>query len=216
VQRIVQSRTGVRVEAGGLTFFGRRAIVAMAPVLAGRIRFEPDLPELRDQLMQRAPMGTLIKCEAVYDRPFWRDDGLSGFTIADTGPCNVTFDNTPPDGSPAVLFGFIGGDEARRWGPRPAAQRKAAVLKNFADYFGPRALQPREYFEGNWTQQRYTRGCPVGVMQPGTLSEYGPALREPVGRVHWAGAETSTYWNGYMDGAVRSGERAAREVLAGL
>ena len=216
VGRIVQSRTGVTVQADGMTFRGKRAIVALAPVLAGRIRFEPDLPELRDQLTQRNPMGTLIKCEAVYDRPFWRDAGLSGFTVADTGPCNVTFDNTPPDGSPGVLFGFIGGDEARRWGPRPAAERKAAVLKNFADYFGDRALRPRDYFEGNWTQQRYTRGCPVGVMQPGTLVEYGPALRAPVGRVHWAGTETSTYWNGYMDGAVRSGERAAREALAAL
>ena len=90
------------------------------------------------------------------------------------------------------------------------------MLKNFADYFGPKALSPRDYFEGNWTRERYTRGCPVGVMQPGTLVEYGPALRAAVGRVHWAGTETSTYWNGYMDGAVRSGERAAREALAGL
>lgn len=216
VGRIAQDRLGVTVEATGMTFRGKRAIVALAPTLAGRIRFEPDLPDLRDQLTQRVPMGTLIKCEAVYDRPFWRDDGLSGFAIGDTGPCNVTFDNCPPDASPAVLFGFIGGDEARHWSARPAAERKAAVLKNFADYFGPKALSPRDYFEGNWARERYTRGCPVGVMQPGTLVEYGPALRPAVGRVHWAGTETSTYWNGYMDGAVRSGERAAREALAGL
>jgi monoamine oxidase len=216
VRRIAQTGSGVTVDADGLTVTGSRAIVALAPTLAGRIRFEPDLPELRDGLHQRVPMGTLIKCEAVYDQPFWRDDGLTGFAIADTGPCNVTFDNTPPDGSPGVLFGFIGGDEAREWGPKPADERKAAVLKNFADYFGSEAQSPRDYFEGNWAQETWTRGCPVGVLQPGTLMEYGPVLREPAGRIHWAGSETSTYWNGYMDGAVRSGKRAAQEALAEL
>ena len=52
-----------------------------------------------------------------------------------------------------------------------------------------------------------------GDPRPGLAAGYGPALRQPVGRIHWAGTETSTYWNGYMDGAVRSGERAAKEVL---
>jgi monoamine oxidase len=216
VLRIDQSGSGVKVQADGLTVSGRRVIVALAPTLAGRIAFEPGLPELRDGLHQRHPMGTLMKCEAVYDRPFWRDDGLTGFAVADTGPCNVTFDNTPPDGSPGVLFGFIGGDEARAWGARPADERRAAVLRNFADYFGSKALSPRDYFEGDWARSAWTRGCPVGVLQPGTLLEYGPALREPAGRVHWAGTETSTYWNGYMDGAVRSGKRAAAEALSEL
>ena len=62
----------------------------------------------------------------------------------------------------------------------------------------------------------WIRGCPTVNLPPGVLSSYGPEIRRPFGRVHWAGTETSTYWSGYMDGAVRSGERAAREVLAGL
>ncbi len=216
VRRISQSRTGVRVEADGMTFLGKRVIVALAPTLAGRIAFSPDLPYLRDGLTQRTPMGALIKCEFVYDRPFWRDDGLTGFAITDRGPCNVIFDNSPPEGKPGLIFGFAGGDQARDWGERGQAERRAGALKNIVDCFGPKAANPRGYFEAHWPHETWTRGCPVGAFPPGTLSEYGPALRAPAGRVHWAGTETSTYWAGYMDGAVRSGERAAREALSAL
>jgi monoamine oxidase len=93
------------------------------------------------------------------------------------------------------------------------ADRRAAALRVFADCFGSEALRPREYFETNWPAERWSRGGPVGVAGPGVYTALGPALRRPVGRIHWAGTETSTYWNGYMDGAVRSGERAAREVM---
>ena len=78
------------------------------------------------------------------------------------------------------------------------------------------ALHPRRYVEMDWADEVWTRGCPVGFSAPGALSEYGPWIRKPIGRIHWAGTETSTFWNGYMDGAVRSGERAAAEVLAAL
>jgi monoamine oxidase len=161
-------------------------------------------------------MGALIKCEFVYDRPFWRDDGLTGFAITDKGPCNVIFDNSPPDGKPGLIFGFAGGDSARDWGERGMAERRAGTLANLVDCFGSKAANPRAYFEAHWPHETWTRGCPVGVLAPGSLSEYGPALRAPVGRLHWAGTETSDYWAGYMDGATRSGERAAREALAAL
>jgi monoamine oxidase len=125
------------------------------------------------------------------------------------------FDNTPPDGKPGVLMGFLGGHSWRVWGPRSAADRQQAVLKDFAQAFGAPALKPNAYFEQDWTRERWTRGGPVSVLGTGTLTDFGHWLTEPVGAVHWAGTETATYWNGYMDGAVRSGERAAKEVLAG-
>jgi monoamine oxidase len=128
----------------------------------------------------------------------------------------VTFDDSPRDASSGVLFGFVGGDEARRFMRRSASERRAAVLANFATYFGARARSPRSYFETNWTSEEWTRGCPVAIAGPGTLLAYGPELRRAVGRLHWAGTETSTYWNGYMDGAVRSGKRAATEALSAL
>ena len=194
----------------------RRVIVALPPALAGRIQYEPALPALRDGLTQRMPQGHLVKVQAIYERPFWRADGLNGTSISDVGPCNVTFDSSPRSGSPGALLGFVGGDEARRFARLSAPERRRAALASLARAFGPRALEPIDYLEADWASDPYSRGCPVGIAPPGVLTTYGAALREPVGRIHWAGTETSTYWNGYMDGAVRSGERAAREVLQAL
>jgi monoamine oxidase len=216
VRRIVQGRSFARVESDKVTVNAKQVIVAMAPALTARIAHEPQLPALRDQLTQRFPQGNVIKCEAIYDRPFWRDQGLAGQVTSDAEPVRVTFDNSPPDGSPGVMLGFIEGDFARKWAQRPASERRAAVLSNFATYFGDQALRPRGYVEMNWSEELWTRGCYVGFTPPGVLLAYGPFIRAAHGRVHWAGAETATIWNGYMDGAVRSGERAAREALKAL
>jgi monoamine oxidase len=215
VRRITQSTGGVRVDCDHLTVRARCAIVAIPPALAARIDYKPNLTPLRDQLMQRVPQGTLVKCEAIYDRPFWRDAGYSGFTVTDAGPCQSTYDNSPPDGRPGVLVGFIGGDRARAWGAMSDRAQRTAVLKTFAALFGTQALKPRDYVQMHWAREEWSRGAPVGVFPPGALTANGRALRPPQGRIHWAGTETSTYWNGYMEGAVRAGERAAREVLAG-
>lgn len=127
------------------------------------------------------------------------------------------FDNSPPDGSKGVLAGFVGGAENVALGPKPAAQRRAAVLAQYAVTFADnRFLTPSEYFGMDWTVEEWSRGGPTALFSPGTLFACGHALREPAGRIHWAGTETSDYWQGCMDGAVRSGERAAAEVLAVL
>ena len=213
VRRILQRDRHVLVHSKRRDVRAKRVIVAIPPTLAGRIHYYPELPPNRDQLTQRMPQGTLTKVACVYDTPFWREDGLNGTALSLNGPVNATFDDSPPDGKPGVVFGFIGGDEARKFTRMTAADRRAAVIKNFKQFFGPKAAKPREYLETNWTGEQWTRGCPVAVPGPGVLVAYGPALRRPVGKIHWAGTETSTYWNGYMDGAVRSGERAAREIL---
>jgi monoamine oxidase len=216
VKRIVQRQHHVVVHSARRDVRAKRVIVAVPPTLAGRIHYYPELPTGRDQLTQRMPQGTLIKVAAVYDKPFWREDGLNGTALSLNGPVNATFDDSPPDGKPGVVFGFVGGDAARGFTRMTPAERRAAVITNFKQFFGPKAGRPREYFETNWTREQWTRGCPVAVPGPGVLVAYGPALRRPIGRIHWAGTETSTYWNGYMDGAVRSGERAAKEILAEL
>ncbi len=216
VRRISQSGHGVIVESDRVRVHAKQAIVAIPPTLAGRIDYSPLLPFGRDQLTQRLPQGTLTKVTAVYDRPFWRDQGLTGTSVCTDGFVQATFDDSAPDGRPGVVFGFVGGDSARRFNALSRPKRRAAVLAQFADFFGPKAKKPRQYFESNWSKQQWSRGCPVAIPGPGVLLAYGHALRKPVRRIHWAGTETSTYWNGYMDGAVRSGQRAAREVLARL
>ncbi len=221
VRRIDHGDGGVVVHADGpggelgtLTVRARRAIVAIPPTLAGRIAYDPPLPARRDQLTQRMPQGTVVKTMAIYERPFWREEGFSGQATSETGPARVVFDNSPPDGSPGVLLGFLEGRLARQWGARPTAERREAVLAGHARLFGEQAARPERFVERVWAEEEWTRGCYGCLMTTGGWTEYGRALRAPIGSLHWAGAETATVWNGYMDGAVQSGERAAAEVLA--
>jgi monoamine oxidase len=213
---VVLHADGLGGEPGGLMVSARHAIVAVPPTLAGRIAYDPPLPARRDQLTQRMPQGTVIKTMAIYERPFWREQGLSGQAASDGGPARVVFDNSPPDGSPGVLLGFLEGRLARQWGARDAVERREAILAGHARLFGEQAARPERFIERVWAEEEWTRGCYGCLMTTGGWTEYGRALREPIGPIHWAGAETATVWNGYMDGAVQSGERAAAEVLAAL
>lgn len=207
----------VRVEDDGVVvgdLRARRVIVALPPTLAGRLDYFPALPAARDQLTQRMPMGTVIKCMAIYDEPFWREDGLTGAATSLPGPAQVVFDNTPPNGTPGVLMGFLEGRDGRELGAVPEAERREAVVGTFARLFGERAAKPSGYVDKDWSSEPYSRGCYAGVPTPGTWTAYGRALREPIGRIHWAGTETATRWMGYFDGAIQSGKRAAGEVIA--
>jgi monoamine oxidase len=219
VRRIEHGGGGVVVRAddssgGSLEVTAKRAIVAIPPTLAGRIAYDPPLPPLRDQLTQRMPQGSVGKMAAIHEEPFWRHEGLSGQGLSDVGPARLTFDNSPPEGRPGVLLGFLEGRFARYWARRPAGERREAVLAGQARLFGEQAARPVDFVEQIWAEEEWTRGCYGCLMTTGGWTEYGRALREPIGTLHWAGAETATVWNGYMDGAVSSGERAAAEVLA--
>ena len=214
VRRLEHGPDGVTVHADGAVARGRRAILAIAPTLAGRIAYDPPLPGYRDQLTQRMPLGTVAKCMAIYAEPFWRSEGLSGQAASDIGPVRLMFDNSPPDGSPGVLLGFLEGRRARELGRLSADERRTAVIDCFARMFGPRAAAPDEYVERLWAEEEWTRGCYGCHMPTGAWTNYGPALRAPIGPLHWAGAEYAHVWNGYMDGAIRSGEAAASVVEA--
>jgi len=216
VNRIGWSADGVVVTAGDTEVKARRAIVAMAPSLCERVEFFPGLPPARSQLAQRMPWGSYLKCIAVYDEPFWRTDGLSGEGVSDEGPATTTFDNSPPDGIPGVLLAFVSGPEARVIQRLNEAARRDAVLAGLARMYGAKALSPERWIEQDWAREPFTGGGPVCFMAPGVSTGFGRALSEPVGPIHWAGTETSSTWSGYMDGAVRSGEGAAAEVLERL
>ena len=206
----------VRVVArSGETIAADRVIVALPPTLAGRLHYDPLLPAWRDQLTQRVPAGTVAKTFAAYPTPFWRDAGLNGQAASDEGPVKVTFDVSPPGNEVGILLGFVEGGEARRWQRLPDAERRRAVLDSFTRYFGPRAAEPTAYVEKDWSAEEFTRGCYGAHFAPGVWTSYGPALRAPVGRIHWAGAEYAVEWSGYMEGAVRSGEATARAILGG-
>ncbi|MFT3662430.1 MAG: flavin monoamine oxidase family protein [Gordonia sp. (in: high G+C Gram-positive bacteria)] len=213
VEAIHQDDDGVLVQArSGAESAARRVIVAVPPTLAGRIRYAPPLPPWRDQLTQRVPAGTVAKCFASYRAPFWRADGLNGQAVSDEGPVKVTFDVSPPGGEIGVLLGFVEGSDARVWQRLSDDERRRRVLACFARYFGPRAADPVSYIEKDWSAEEFTRGCYGAHFAPGVWTSHGTALREPVSRIHWAGAEYATQWSGYMEGAVRSGRRTADDV----
>lgn len=216
VDAIVQDDDGVEVHAGTTVVHAHRAIVALPPTLAGRLRFDPPLPAQRDQLLQRMPQGSVVKFHVVYDRPWWRDEGLSGTVLAPGEAIGVTFDGTPPDGTPGIITGFFEGPAAVAAGQRSATERRDQVLDVLARAWGERARQVRDYLDRDWSAEPFTRGCYGAHLPPGAWTVYGPALRAPVGRIHWAGTETAERWTGYIDGAIDSGERVAAEVLAAL
>jgi monoamine oxidase len=215
VRRVAQLDGGVRLEGGDLAVEAERVAIAVPPAIAARIEFDPPLPERRRQLADRLRPGALTKCMALYEEPFWRTDGLSGESVTDAGPVTLTFDSSSRDGSRGVLLGFVGGPEARQIAALPPAERRAAVLACFERLFGPRAAEPTDYAEQAWAQEEWSGGGPTSNFGPGGWTECGPALREPVGGIHWAGTETATVWSGYMEGALQAGERVAAEVLAG-
>ncbi|AEF40739.1 flavin monoamine oxidase family protein [Hoyosella subflava] len=217
VADVSQAGTGVTVRTrSGETHSARRVLITLPPTLAGRLHYEPALPAWRDQLTQKLPAGTVIKNFAVYPTPFWRKQGLNGQAISDQGPVKVTFDVSPPGGEVGILMGFVEGSEARHWQRLPIDERRAGVLDSFVRYFGPEAADPTDYVEKDWSAEEFTRGCYGAHFAPGVWTSYGEVLRKPVGRLHWAGAEHAIEWNGYMEGAVRSGYQTADEILAVL
>lgn len=212
VRSITQTDTEVVVRSDGEEFSARWAVVSIPPALASRIAYDPPMPAQRDQLTQKMPMGSVIKIMATYDTPFWRAEGLTGQSTSDQGLLRLTFDNSPETPGPGILLGFIEGAHARALGGAGEAERRAEALACMTRCFGPKAAKPNEVIMLDWAAEEWTRGCYGAHLAPGVWTQFGPALRAPVGRIHWAGTETSPVWNGYMDGAVRSGERVASQL----
>ena len=211
----------VLVRSGKQEFLARRVIVAMTPQDANLIRYAPTLTTQRIMLQKMWPIGGGWKTFAVYKKPFWRAQGLNGGAITDLPAALYTSDNSPPDGSLGVLLSFFGtANQKFEFGGSPRQlndprARRSAVLDAFATIFGKQALHPIEYIEKDWMREPWIAGC-KSPMPPGMLTMYTSALSDPVGRIHWGGTETAPINVGAMDGAVRAGERAAREVAASL
>jgi monoamine oxidase len=212
----IRQRAAVTLTHSRGEVLARRVILTLPKPLLGRLAYDPPLPAAHDQILQRQPMGSVVKINAIYRTPFWRRQGLNGQAVSDTGPIRITYDNSPPDGRPGVLVGFMEGDDSRLFYDVPTAARRRAALQSFARYFGPEALRAVGYLDLAWATEPYTRGAYGSFNPPGVLTSLRDAAAGPVGLIHFAGADTSSVWPGYMDGAIRSGERAAHEALAAL
>ncbi|WP_037311201.1 flavin monoamine oxidase family protein [Amycolatopsis orientalis] len=215
VRRIEQDGSGVVVTVDdGTAWRAGRVVVAVPPPLASRIVYHPQLPAARDNLLQRLSMGSVIKYVATYPEPFWRSAGLTGAVLSLRAPIALTVDSSPPSGRRGVLLAFVNGAAARDLAARSSGDRRAIVLGELARLFGPQAATPSNFVERDWNREPFARGGYSAVFPPGAWTRAGSALRAPVGRIHWAGTETSARWYGYIDGAVRSGEAAADAVAA--
>lgn len=158
-------------------------------------------------------MGSIGKTIAIYDTPFWRTDGLSGQVVSDSGVVRTTFDDSPEDGSDGAIMGFIEADEMRQFDAKPDDEIRAEVVKDYIKYSGPKATSPTSWVIQRWDNEEFLRGGPVAFAPPGVLTQYGPALRQRFEGIHFAGTESASYWTGYMDDAIRSGERVTKEIL---
>jgi monoamine oxidase len=213
VRAVAQRDDRVVVTGDALEVTAAHAVVTIPPELILEIAFDPVLPADRLTLYRNAIGGPETKTLVVYDSPFWRAEGWSGQSSEPGSAAEVTIDASPRSGAPGVLASFTFGPVARRLDALAPDVRRAAVLDALVTRFGPRAGAPAETVETAWWTEEWTRGCSFAHLRPGILSRYGPLLRRPWGRVHWAGTETATTSHGAIDGAVRSGERATLEIL---
>lgn len=213
VTRIEWSDDAVAVMSSAGVVEARRAIVAIPPAHRLDVDIAPAPPIEYQQLAQRWPQGALSKAYAAYPRPFWREKGLSGQSLSDEGPVFITFDVGPETGGPGVLLGFV---DAREFDALTPQQRRASALAGFTAIFGEQAAEPIDYLDQCWGAEAFAPGGPTAAVPPGSWTQFGPLLRNPVGPLHWAGTETADEWTGFMDGAVRSGQRAAAEVAGSL
>jgi len=214
VRQITQDADGVTVRADDVIVRARRAIVAIPLAIASSIDYEPTLPVDRAFLHQRMPSGAVFKISIIYDEPFWRAEGLSGQSASPGSPATLTIDACTDTGDPGIMCVITEGPAARRLGKLDEAERKAVVIGELVDRLGSKANAYREFHEQNWTVERYSDGGMLSHAPTGVLTEFGYTLRERCGRVHWAGTESSAIMCGWIDGAIRSGERAAAEVMA--
>jgi len=212
VTAIDQNEGGVRVSCGaGGTVRAAAAVVAVPPPLRLGIHFSPGLPPDWLALLQRSPMGSMVKVLAIYRRPFWRERGLSGLGVGNLPSLELTVDSSPP-GGPGLLAGFIAGERAVRWQRLDAMSRRRAVLQDLVSWWGPEAAEPLDLVIHNWNGEGWSGGAFTSFLTPGAWTSYGQVWQQPHGRVVWAGSEAASRWPGYFEGAIEAGLAAAERI----
>ena len=219
VRLVRQDSRGVEVSADfGPAYRARAVVVAVPPQQRLGIRFEPALPPAHNALLQRSAMGAMTKILAVYERAFWRDEGLNGLGISDLHALELTADSSPPEGSPGILAGFASGERAARLMAMDAAQQQTLIRHELTTLWGPQAANPVELLVQPWTAEPWIGGAFTSFPAPGAWTSHGalaagehggpgPAHQ---GRVVWAGTEASPRWPGYFEGALEAAELAAQ------
>jgi len=213
VRRIARTGSGFTVESGAGEHAASALVVAIPPAHRAAITFDPALPDGHRDLATHWPQGNLSKAYVAYEKPFWRTNGCSGEALSDEGPVFITFDVSPSDDGPGILLGFA---DARTFDNLAPEVRRERALACFTTLFGDQAAHPIDYLDHCWSAEPFAPGGPTAAVPPGAWVQHGKHLRTPVDGIFWAGTETADQWTGFLDGAVRSGHRAAAEAAAYL
>ena len=205
---------GATVVSDRVTVRARHVVMAVPPNLYTRVSFEPPLPRRQHQLHQHLSLGLVIKVHAVYETPFWREDGLSGTGFGADQLVQEVYDNTNHGDPRGTLVGFISDEKADAVFQLSAEERKQRILESIATYLGDKALEPVVYYESDWGSEEWTRGAYAASFDLGGLSRYGADQRQPVGPIRWACSDLAAEGYQHVDGALRMGRRVAEEILA--
>lgn len=218
VRKIEQITGGVRVTSARGTYEASRVIVSVPTPLYNEITFDPPLPADKVEMCNTTKLGDYGKMVVFYKTPWWRASGLTGMSQTHQGPFGVTRDSSVDADGHYSLTCFMVGRPARVWSEKSPEARKQEVVTKIQQLFSPFAKveEPIDYIEQIWKNEQWSQGCPCPAMPPGGLTKFEHVLRAPAGRIHFVGTETAFEWKGYMEGAVRSGERGAQEVLLSL
>ncbi len=217
VTKIVQGKDFSTVYTTKRSYKAKSVIVCVPPQLIPSIHYDPPLPSNLHRSFASFQTGNAMKVQAIYKKPFWRDNGFSGNGISYNGIPTFTYDNSGKNGSPGVLLGFITANNATQWNQKTKEERMNAVLNTWASVFGPEIFQLIDYIEQDWLKEPYIRGGHGCHFPPGVWKELGPALGNKkmpnFGRLIFAASDIAKDWNGYLEGALHAGEQAAQEVF---
>ncbi len=198
----------------GIEVHARFAVVAVPPNLYSRIDYSPALPRPRLVAHQHQSMGLVIKAQAAYAQPFWRDRGLSGTGFASHELVCEVYDNTSPHEDRGTIVGFIVGDRADETWALPEDERRQAVLDSFAAYFGDEMKEPLAFYLSDWGAEEWTRGSYATSYDIGGLSRWGHLQNEPVGPIFFASSDIQGAGYLHVDGGVRIGTDTAARIHA--
>ncbi|KAJ5747148.1 uncharacterized protein N7511_008844 [Penicillium nucicola] len=221
VHSVVQSgNQSIKVQAGGTVYAARKVITTVPSPALKNIAFHPKLPPAKQVWAESTTYGYYTKAMMEFRSPFWEKKGFCGLAQSFIGPASVVRESCSPEDRKYVLTCFMSGDPGREWAALSTPERERSLLVQLEKLFATSDLQ-REFVQMTtyeWVHDEWAGlGCPCTALTPGVIANLGgDALRESCGNLHFAGTETAGEWKGYMEGAIRSGERAAAEVVKGL
>lgn len=199
-----------------VTVRARFAVLAIPPNLYNTINYQPPLPRIQQVSHQHQSMGLVIKAQAVYETPFWRENGLSGTGFASHERVCEVYDNTVADHPHGTLVGFVAGVKVEETWALPDDERQAAILESFAAYFGKEAKRPLAVYLSDWGTEEFTRGAYGASWSLGGLSRWGHLQNRPVGPIFFASSDIQGVGYMHVDGGVRIGTVTAGRIDAAL